>query len=850
MKKLISLVLILVLTLSLITSCELPEVNSGGSDSGAGEGENQNGSNENGGSGDTDPENKPENDSEGSEGEHTHTPSDPVNEGFTPSTCQSAGGYTSVVYCSTCKEVLESTTVVLPITDHNYENDVCTVCGDSIALPASEGLEFTISADRMGYLVSGIGSCTDVDIVVPDTYKNLPVVGVYEYAFRENTTIKSIYLPDGATVIETCAFWDCTSLESIILPNSITKIESGAFANCTSLKSFKIPEKITWIEDGTFLGCTSLTTLHIPAAVSTIISMSFSNCSSLSTITVDPENKNYTALDGVLYLKDMSALLCYPCGKTDESFKLPYGVKEVISSAFRGNQFIKKIDLSDSVETFSPSAFFNCNSLESVSIPMYVTKIEGNFSGCNPLTELNFENITCWYQDGVNLPHATYDEFVDFLRSSNCYEIYCHVNTAYRVENKIDSTCVSRGSYDNLCYCVDCERVMSLETVVIDYSDHNYEGGVCIYCGDKTVTASQGLNLVLSGNGSYYSVKGIGVCSDTEVIIPAEVDGIPVKYIESDAFNRCTNITSVVIPDSVIEIGNYAFSICESLTSVTIGKRVEYIGYGCFEHCYALREITIPESVIYLGDYMFSDTESLAKINVDPANANYTSLDGVLYTKDMRTLMCYPSAKADESFTLPTGVITIANSAFKNNTYLKTCVVSEGVELIDYGAFMGCSNLVNLDLPSTVTKIEYRALAAGYSLTNLTIHKDNASYKVVNNVVYTKDGGVLVFYLLSNTDKSFVIPEGVKTIETQAFYANSNIEELTIPESMEWFDISAILMCQRLKTLKFLDTEGWYFSTTYGATSGTNISPSILEDTQNTLTNIKRYYNYGYFYNN
>ena len=268
MKKLISLVLILVLTLSLITSCDLPESNSGGSDSGVGEGENQDGSNENGGSGDTDPENKPENDSEGSEGEHTHTPSDPVNEGFTPSTCQSAGGYTSVVYCSECNEILESKTVELPLGEHDYVNKVCTVCGDSIALPASEGLEFTISADRMGYLVSGIGSCTDTDIVVPDTYKNLPVVGVYEYAFRENTTIKSIYLPDGATVIETCAFWDCTSLESIILPNSITKIESGAFANCTSLKSFKIPEKITWIEDGTFLGCTSLTTLHIPAAVS------------------------------------------------------------------------------------------------------------------------------------------------------------------------------------------------------------------------------------------------------------------------------------------------------------------------------------------------------------------------------------------------------------------------------------------------------------------------------------------------------------------------------------------------------------------------------------------------------
>ena len=99
---------------------------------------------------------------------------------------------------------------------------------------------------------------------------------------------------------------------------------------------------------------------------------------------------------------------------------------------------------------------------------------------------------------------------------------------------------------------------------------HDYANGYCSIC--NTRKPSEGLKYILSYNKLYYTVTGIGTCTDSDLIIPSVYEGLPVKEIGDSAFKKCTSLTSVTIPDNVTKIGYYAFSGCTSLTSITLGN--------------------------------------------------------------------------------------------------------------------------------------------------------------------------------------------------------------------------------------------------------------------------------------
>jgi hypothetical protein len=153
------------------------------------------------------------------------------------------------------------------------------------------------------------------------------------------------------------------------------------------------------------------------------------------------------------------------------------------------------------------------------------------------------------------------------------------------------------------------------------------------------------------------------------VNIPDTINGLPVTSIGVYAFYYCTSLTSVAIPSSVTNIGDYAFTYCTGLRSVTIPSKVTHIGDGAFNycthltsvtisdsvtsigyvaftHCSSLTSVTIPSSVTNIGDGAFTYCTTLLAITVDPANAFYSSLDGVLFNKSQTTLVKFPGARA------------------------------------------------------------------------------------------------------------------------------------------------------------------------------------------------------------
>ena len=160
--------------------------------------------------------------------------------------------------------------------------------------------------------------------------------------------------------------------------------------------------------------------------------------------------------------------------------------------------------------------------------------------------------------------------------------------------------------------------------------------------------ASSGLEFTSRGDGSCI-LTGVGECSDKDITIPERSpDGEKVLAIARSAFAGDTGIRRVTLPSTITTIGDYAF----------------------YES--SLTEINIPSSVTSIGEAAFSNCSSLKRITVSGTNKSYCSVDGVLFSKDKSTLVCYPSGREGETYTIRMGVGYIKNAAFLGCVYLKS----------------------------------------------------------------------------------------------------------------------------------------------------------------------------------
>jgi ribosomal protein L32 len=450
--------------------------------------------------------------------------------------------------------------------EHSYQVDnTCEVC--KTTLNYTEGLRYTYDSKTNTYSVSGIGTATDTDIVIPYGYENKQVTKIASEAFKNCSNLTSVIIPDSVTSIGSNAFYDCSALTSVTIGNGVTSIGGSAFHDCYRLVEIYNLSKLVITKGSSENGYIGYYALVIH-------------------ISIDKTSKLHTVDDYIFYEDDTSVYLVRYIGtQTELSLPDKYNDKnyKIKSYAFYGCSGLTSVTIPNNVTSIGGGTFSNCSSLTSFTIPNSVTSIGGYaFEGCSSLTSITIpDSVTsiggyafegCSSLINVTIPDSV--KSIDYGTFSNCSSL-----TSITIPNSVTS--IDDGTFSN------CS---SLSSITIPNS--------VTYIG-------------------YYTFEG---CSSlTSITIPDSVTAI-----DMFAFSNCSSLTSITIPDSVTDIDLYAFSGCSSLTSVTIGNGVTSIGNSAFDGCDSLTSVLFKKTsgwkvyyytgkVTSISSSDLSNTETAAK---------------------------------------------------------------------------------------------------------------------------------------------------------------------------------------------------------------------------------------------
>ena len=316
------------------------------------------------------------------------------------------------------------------------------------------------------------------------------------------------------------------------------------------------------------------------------------------------------------------------------------------------------------------------------------------------------------------------------------------------------------------------------------------------------------VTFTLNDDGKSYSVTGCNEFAEGEIVIPETCNGLPVTAIGPNAFEYCTSLVSIEIPDSVTHIGYRAFENCTNLVSAMIPDCVTTIGNCAFYGCTSLTSITIPDSVTGIDSEAFLDTGYYN----DETNWN----NGVLYINN-HLIVAYKTIEVPDEFG---GMPHSQRIGLVNGDY----TVRQGTKTIADNAFNNCDGLTSVAIPDSIKNIGVYAFYGCDKLTTISVDDNNTAYSSVDGVLFNKDKTRLVAYPGGINNDAYEIPDSVTSIgyasfagcqkiynviipgsvtdiEGSAFSGCYNINHIIIPEGVTSIGSSAFNSCENLETI-------------------------------------------------
>ena len=565
--------------------------------------------------------------------------------------------------------------------------------------------------DYADYLSDGNRSPVDNNSKIKKVVIEKGVTSIGNYAFSRCWGLKSITIPDGITSIGDHAFDSCINLRSITLPDSITSIGMWAFYNCWNVPSIIIPDGVTSIEDFTFNSCISLTSITIPNSVTNIKSSAFHNCADLTSITIPDSvtSIGYAAFSNCDSLQtislgcgsalkksdfgDQANLVSYTnqhlLTKTEAKAKTctEDGNKEYWTCEHCGKYF-----LSDDTNPETAKAVEQSETIIPASHKLTKVK-EEKAPTCTE--DGNKEYWTCEHCGKYFLSDDTNPETAKAVElSETILPAIQHKNAELR--NASEPTETSPG-YSGGLYCPDCDKVVEK-----GYTYWNEDNLTWKLDADGTMT--------ISGTGAMkdygYSANQSPAYNNLKVKKVVIEKGV--TNIGNWAFSECNSLTSITIPGNVESIGESAFYSCDNLTDVTLQDGVKSIGNSAFIWCNKLTNIVLPNSITSIEGFAFKDCTSLTSITIP---------DGVTSIGEAVFYNCTSLT----SITIPDSVTSIGRYAFENCSSLKSITIPDSVTSIGKGAFKNCSSLKSITIPDSVTSIGAMAFDSCSNLKTISL---------------------------------------------------------------------------------------------------------------------------------
>jgi uncharacterized repeat protein (TIGR02543 family) len=701
------------------------------------------------------------------------------------------------------------------------------------------------------------------------------LVKIGEYAFAGCLALESITIPASVTNIGSYAFSGNPNLKEVrFAANSqLTRIEQRAFLECTGLESITLPENLDYVNYYAFKLCPNLRSVYIKARNLTLEIDSFEKTSSLkfyvpadsvASYQASPSWKNYASnvysesiidangfaiqdnvliqycgsLTEVRIPETVSAIGAYAFNHHTTSVTIPASVTAIHDYAFKNCVNLESVVFEENsgLESLGKYAFADCTSLTSINLPASLTTIATYaFSGCTALTE-------------ISIP-AGVTELSDYL-FSGCTEL-----TTVLLQDGLSG--IGAYAFNN---CRALQNIV-IPASVTSIASHAFSG--CSGLTEMTLPFVGASAQSTSANALFGYIFGTTAYTGATAVTQVYGDTVnPVYYIPSGlrkvtliggalnygAFSNCAMLREVII-NNVTAIGSSAFSGCSGLVNVTIPTTVKKIGSNAFAGCSSLLTITLPSSITGIEDSAFNNCTDLAIVFLNSTTPP-TLGTGV-----------FANNAASRKFYVPSAQV----SAYKNATgwagyaslvYSKTLINSDGFaiqagKLLQYTGSL--TNVVvpntvtiignyafhhlveRVEIPSTVVTIESYAFRACRNLQEIVVATDNSAFSSPDGVLFNKEGTNLITYPQAKTATQYVIPDGIRNIESYAFLNNTYLRSLTIPSGLTEIQANAFYYLTALTSIAIPSTVTKIYMPVFVGCSGlTEITLPFLGDSKTT----------------